>query len=305
MTIKAPERTAPSPLAGAAPPTIRWWRGARLGLAWGRRWRSAAAGGVIVVAFALLALLAPLVAPADPLAVAITARLEPPSWRHPFGTDDFGRDLFSRVLYGGRISLGVACVAVSLLAVVGGILGATAGFVGGNYDAILGRVLDVIFGFPTLLLALAIVAISGPSLTSAMIAIGLHGIPGFARITRAAVMVERESDYVLASRAAGAADGWILTRHVLPNAAGPMLVAVTLSFGYAILDEAALSFLGLGAQPPRPSWGGMLNDSQSFLTDAPWYSLFPGVVIFLTVIGFNLLGDGLRDALDPRLRRGR
>lgn len=278
----------------------RVWGWTRRGL----RWRSSVLGLAIVVAIAALAILAPVVAPYDPVKVDIRGRLEGPAVAHPFGTDEFGRDLLSRIVYGGRVSLLVACVAVSILAGVGGLLGLTAGFVGGGYDAVLGRVLDVIYGFPALLLALAIVAIGGPSLTSAMLAIGLHGIPGFARIARAAVLVERESDYVLASRAVGASPARILARHIFPNAVGPMLVAVTLSFGYAILDEAALSFLGLGAQPPRPSWGGMLNDSQSFLTEAPWYSLFPGAVIFLTVLGFNFLGDGLRDALDPRLRRG-
>ncbi len=268
------------------------------------RRKTLAVGLAIVLSVVILSLLSPVIAPADPAKIHIDQRLEGPAQGHLLGTDEFGRDILSRVLVGGRISLGVAAIAAIIIAGVGGVLGISSGYVGGMYDAIVGRVLDVIFGFPTLLLALAIVAIRGPSLTSAMLAISLNGIPGFARLARAVVMAERQRDYVEAARALGSPEWRIMARHILPNAVGPMLVTVTGILGYAILDEAALSFLGLGAQPPRASWGGMLNDSQGFLTEALWYSLVPGGIIFLTVLGFNFLGDGLRDALDPRLRKG-
>lgn len=266
-------------------------------------WKLPILGLAVIVIVTFLSIFAPAISPYEPNVMQIQDRFQGPSAAHPSGTDEFGRDLFTRVLYGGRISLMVAVVAVSIIATGGGFLGLTSGYLGGHFDTVVGRILDTLYGFPTILLALAIVAIRGPSLTSAMLAIGIHGIPGFARVTRASVMGERNSDYVLAAVCCGAHSGRIMRRHILPNVLGPMLVGITLALGFAILDEAALSFLGLGTQPPTPSWGAMLNDGRGYISESYWYSIGPGLVIFLMVLSINLLGDGIRDALDPRLRK--
>lgn len=261
-----------------------------------------AAGLVILVLVVLLAVLGRWIAPYGANDIDVVNALQPPSGAHLFGTDELGRDVFSRVVLSARISLTVGLVAVGIALVVGVALGLVAGFFGGWLDTIIMRSADVLFAFPILLLAMAIVAVLGPGLTTAMIAIGVVYTPIFARITRASTLAVREELYVKASQAVGASDGLILRRHVLPNIMGPITVQTSLSLAFAILSEAALSFLGLGVQPPEPSWGRMLYDAQAFIYDAWWMSVFPGLAIFLTVLAFNLVGDGMRDVLDPRQR---
>ncbi|MCJ8505865.1 ABC transporter permease [Kocuria flava] len=261
-----------------------------------------AAGLAVLVVVVLLAVLGRWIAPYGANDIDVVNALQPPSGAHLFGTDELGRDVFSRVVLSARISLTVGLVAVGLALVVGVGLGLVAGFFGGWLDTVVMRSADVLFAFPILLLAMAIVAVLGPGLGTAMIAIGVVYTPVFARITRASTLAVREELYVKASRAVGASDGLILRRHVLPNIMGPVTVQTSLSLAFAILSEAALSFLGLGVQPPEPSWGRMLYDAQAFIYDAWWMSVFPGLAIFLTVLAFNLVGDGMRDVLDPRQR---
>ncbi|MCD1146053.1 ABC transporter permease [Kocuria sp. LUK] len=261
-----------------------------------------AAGLAVLVVVVLLAVLGRWIAPYGANDIDVVNALQPPSGAHLFGTDELGRDVFSRVVLSARISLTVGLVAVGLALVVGVGLGLVAGFYGGWLDTVVMRGADVLFAFPILLLAMAIVAVLGPGLGTAMIAIGVVYTPVFARITRASTLAVREELYVKASRAVGASDGLILRRHVLPNIMGPVTVQTSLSLAFAILSEAALSFLGLGVQPPEPSWGRMLYDAQAFVYDAWWMSVFPGLAIFLTVLAFNLVGDGMRDVLDPRQR---
>ena len=259
-------------------------------------------GAGVVAAFLLVTAAAPLLAPYDPVAADFGDVLSPPSRSHPFGTDDIGRDILSRVLYGSRISLqaGVFTVVVALL--VGLPLGLLAGFLGGRVDNLIMRGIEVILSFPTLVLALGITAVLGPNLTHALFAIGIVFVPHFARLMRGQVLSVKENEYVIAARALGAADPRVMARHVLPNCLAPLLVQSSFSVSFAILAEAALSFLGLGTQPPTPSWGIMLAMGRGYLEQAPWLGAFPGLAIFVTVLGFNLLGDGLRDALDPRLK---
>jgi peptide/nickel transport system permease protein len=256
--------------------------------------------GVLVMVI-LLAIFAGQVAPFDP-AVQPAMRLTPPNGTYWFGTDEFGRDVFSRVVWGTRISLYVGVVSVAIATAIGVTLGLIAGFYGGWPDSILMRLIDVLFAFPTIVLAIAITGILGPSLTNATIAIGIVYAPVFARVTRGPVLATVNLEYVQAARTIGASDRRIVLRHVLPNVTAPLIVQTTLALSTAILAEAALSFLGLGTQPPDPSWGTMLGTGRKFLELSPWVAIFPGLAIVVTVLAFNLLGDGLRDILDPRLR---
>ena len=269
-----------------------------------RLWRSPSAvlGAVLTGLFLGAALMAPKVAPYDPAAPAIDSILQPPSATHPFGTDELGRDVLSRVLHGSRISLQVGVVAVGIAMVAGTALGLIAGFNGGVWDALIMRGTDVLLAFPGILLAIAIVATLGPSLINVMIAAGIGAVPVYTRIVRGSTLSVRQTEYVEAARAAGATTARLLGRHVLRNIAAPILVLATLGVGINILIAAGLSYVGLGAQPPTPEWGAMLSGARQYLRDAWWTAVFPGVAITVTVVGVNLLGDGLRDALDPRLR---
>ena len=259
-------------------------------------------GLVIMIVFLLTALLAPVLAPYDPIAQTLVDRRQPPSSQYLLGTDDLGRDMLSRIIFGTRKSLQVGVVSVSLAIAVGAILGALSGYLGGWFDTLFMRLMDIVLAFPALLLAIAIVTILGPGLLNMLYAIGIVSIPAYARIVRASVLTVKEQDYVLASRALGARPVRILFRQILPNCLTPLIVQGTLGIGTAILDAAGLSFLGLGAQPPTPEWGAMLGQGRYAVFSAPHIVLFPGIAIMLTVLGFNLLGDGLRDALDPKLR---
>ncbi len=265
--------------------------------------RLAAAGVVVLTLLILSALLADVVAPYSFTDDDLTRRLEPPSAAHWFGTDELGRDVFSRVLFGARVSLQVGAVAVGISLVLGTLIGLISGYRGGWTDIVLMRAMDVLFSFPVVLLAIAIVAVLSPSLTNTMIAIGVVFTPIFARVVRGSVLSVREEVFVRASRSLGASDWRIISRHILPNVAAPVIVQTSLSLAFAILTEAALSYLGIGVQPPRPAWGLMLLDAQGFIaTGAWWMSIFPGLAIFITVASLNLVGDGLRDALDPKQR---
>ncbi|UOY00299.1 ABC transporter permease [Blastococcus sp. PRF04-17] len=260
-----------------------------------------------VAAFVLLLIIVVAVfddtsAPQSGTAQDIPNRLEPPSSSHWFGTDDYGRDILSRVILGASVSLKVGFLSVGLALVVGTLIGLLAGFYGGWIDDVLMRFMDMLFAFPAVLLAIAILAIRGPGTTNTIIAIAVVYVPIFARVTRASVLGVREEVYVRASRSVGASDFRLLTRHVLPNAAPPIIVQTSVSLAFAVLAEAALSFLGLGTQPPNPSWGLMLAEGRGFIDLAWWLAFFPGMAIVITVLCFNLLGDGLRDVLDPRQR---
>ena len=257
-------------------------------------------GAAVLVLMVALALLAPWVAPYDPLATSWSLVRKAPSAAHWFGTDEVGRDLLSRVIWGGRSSLAAGVIAVSIAVGVGVPLGMLAGYLGGWFDAIVGRLTDAMLAVPFLILAIALAAFLGPSLGNAMIAIGITATPIFVRLARGQVMAARAEDWVEAARAVGNPPARILVRHILPNILPPVMVQATLAIAAAIIAEASLSFLGLGQQPPAPSWGSMLNSAQRFLSQAPWMAVFPGLAIFLTVLAFNLFGDGLRDALDPR-----
>ncbi len=256
-------------------------------------------GGGILLAFFLIALLAPHLEPYPPLKVNYAARLLPPSPAHWMGTDDLGRDILSRVIAGSRISIPVGLIAVGIA--VGG--GVPLGLIAGYYpalDAWLSRFIDVMLAFPSLLLAIGIVASLGAGLQNVMIAVGVFSIPGYVRVVRGSALAARESDYVISARAQGARDGAILFRHILPNIIGPVVVLVSFGLGGAVLAASALSFLGLGAQPPQPEWGALLNAGRDFMMTAPWVIQFPGLVITVFVLAANLLGDALRDALDVR-----
>jgi peptide/nickel transport system permease protein len=259
-------------------------------------------GLVLIVVLALIALLAPLIAPADPLKQVLSTRLKPPSAQHWFGTDQLGRDVLSRMIYGARISLLIGTVVVGLAASLGTIVGLVAGYAGGWLDEGLMRLTDVFLAFPALILAMAISGALGPSLTNAMIAIAIVSWPVYARLVRAQVLSLREREYVEAARSLGASSPRIVWQHILPNTLAPLLVQASFDMGGAILSAAGLSFIGFGAQPPTAEWGVMISDGRNYIVTQPWLSLFPGLAILLTVAAFNLIGDGLRDALDPRLR---
>ncbi len=270
--------------------------------------KSALVGFIIVVMLLLTALFAPYIAPYLPNNQDLAKRLIPPIWDakgvsgHILGTDDFGRDLFSRVIFGSRISLMVGTISVSVSLSFGLLMGIFAAYFGGKTDLVIMRVVDIMLSIPAILLAIVIVSILGPSLFSAMTAIGIVGIPVYARIVRASVMSEREKEYVVASRINGSSNLRLMFKVILPNCASPIIVQSTMGFASAVLEASGLSFLGLGAQPPTPEWGSMLSNSLEFITTAPWMIFYPGLAIFLTVLSFNLMGDGLMDVLDPKLK---
>ncbi len=263
---------------------------------------SSGAGALFVAMFIAVALAAPVVAPYDPAAQDIEHFESPPSRTHLFGTDPFGRDILSRVIWGGRISLLVGVVVVIIATAVGGTMGIVAGYAGGALDRLLNFVIEMLMAVPLLLLALAFIAVLGPGLTNVMVAIGVGSVPMFARVLRAETRGIRERDYVLAAEAVGASQARILLRYIVPNLASSLIVLVTTRIATAMLSEASLSFLGIGIRPPTPSWGVMVAEGRGYLELAPWIALIPGFVIMLTVLSFNLVGDGLRDALDVRLR---
>ena len=264
--------------------------------------KGAVAGLVVIVVFIALAVFAPLIVPYDPVATSWTLVRKPPSALHWFGTDDLGRDIFSRVIFGARASLVAGAISVGIALSIGVPFGLLAGYRGGFVDALISRITDAMLACPFLILAIALAAFLGPSLRNAMIAIGISATPVFIRLTRGQTISVKVEDYVEAARAIGNPPWRIALFHILPNILPALLVQATLSIAAAIIAEAALSFLGLGQQPPAPSWGSMLNSAQRFLTNAPWMALWPGFAIFLVVLSFNLIGDGLRDALDPRQR---
>ena len=259
------------------------------------------AGAGLVVGFILMAGLAPVLAPHDPEDL-VTTRLTAPQRAHPMGTDEFGRDILSRIIFGSRISLWVGVVAVGIGLGGGASVGLVSGYVGGRVDMLLMRVVDVMFSIPPIILAITLTGVLGPGLTNATVAIGLVYLPTFARVARGPVLAVVGREYIEAARAAGGGATRVLSRHVLPNVMAPLIVQTTLALSTAILAEATLSFLGLGIQPPEPSWGTMLGTGRKYMELAPWVAIFPGAAVMLLVLGFNLLGDGLRDVLDPRLR---
>ncbi|MFC3885347.1 nickel transporter permease [Bacillus songklensis] len=275
---------------------------------WKEAWRGfrknklALVGAFIALFFILLAVFAPVIAPQGINEQDLSRRLQPPSSEHWFGTDDFGRDILSRVIYGARISLWVGFFSVLGSVVVGTFLGIVAGYYGKWVDAIISRIFDIMLAFPSILLAIGVVAVLGPSLQNALIAIAIINIPNFGRLIRSKVLSVKQEEYIMAAKAIGMSDARILFSHILPNSMTPIIVQGTLAIAAAIIEAAALGFLGLGAQPPNPEWGKMLADSKQFLVQAPWTMIFPGLAIMLVVLGFNLMGDGLRDALDPRMK---
>jgi peptide/nickel transport system permease protein len=275
---------------------------------WLEAWRSfkknklAVIGTLIVLFFIVVAIFAPVIAPSGINDQMLSNRLQPPSSEHWFGTDDFGRDIFSRVIYGARISLWVGFFSVLGSVVVGSLLGIIAGYYGRWVDGFISRIFDIMLAFPSILLAIAIVAVLGPSLKNALIAIAIINIPTFGRLIRSRVLSVKEEEYIMAAKAIGMSHSRILFNHILPNSMAPIIVQSTLAIATAIIEAAALGFLGLGAEAPNPEWGKMLSDAKNFLIQAPWTMIFPGLAIMLTVLGFNLMGDGLRDALDPRMK---
>lgn len=261
-------------------------------------------GLMIIILLIVVAVFAPYLAPYHPIDDgSIIDRYQAPSAEHWLGTDQLGRDILSRIIYGARISIQIGVIAVGIAFVVGTLLGGIAGYIGRWVDNVIMRIIDIMMAFPSILLAIAMVAILGKSLTNAMIAVGIVGVPQFARIVRSTVLSIKEKEFVESARASGVKNARILFRHVLPNCTAPIIVQATLSVGTAILDAAGLSFLGLGAQGATPEWGVMLSDGRAALQTSPWVITFPGLAIFLVVLGFNLFGDGLRDALDPRLKQ--
>jgi peptide/nickel transport system permease protein len=264
--------------------------------------KMAFAGGFFITLILLFALFAPLIATHDPASVDSSSILAAPSREHIFGTDMLGRDIFSRIVYGSRISLSIGFIAVGIAVLVGVLLGSTAGYYGGPIDSSIMRFVDIMLCFPTLFLILAVIALLEPSIFNIMIVIGLTNWMGVARLVRAEVLTLKERDFIAASKVMGASDRWIIMKHLIPNAIGPIIVSATLGIGGAILVESALSFLGIGVQPPTPSWGNILMDGKSTLGVAWWLTIYPGIFILLTVLSYNLLGEGLRDILEPRLR---
>jgi peptide/nickel transport system permease protein len=260
-------------------------------------------GLIVVVATILVSLLAPFLAPHDPLKISISHRIQPPSRSHLFGTDQFGRDVYTRILYGAEISLKVGIYSVVLGAFVGILLGSMGGYLGGWLDYAIVLIMDTIISFPATLLAIGLMAVMGPNLNNIIFALAFIGIPRYGRVVRGVVLSIREKEYIEAARASGSGDLKTVLIHVLPNAMAPLIVVTTIGVANAVLIEAALSFLGLGVPPPAPSWGNILSDGRNYITQAPWLTIFPGLAISLIVLGFNTLGDGLRDVLDPKLKQ--
>ncbi|MDW0117804.1 ABC transporter permease [Sporosarcina thermotolerans] len=267
-----------------------------------RKSKSAVAGMIIIIFFILLALFGPLIAKEGINEQFAPDRFQPPSSEYWLGTDDFGRDILSRIIHGSRISLSVGFLSVIASVIVGSFLGIVAGYYGRWTDTIISRVFDIMLAFPSILLAIAIVSVLGPGLENALIAIAIINVPNFGRLIRSKVLSIKEDEYIMAAKAIGMKDARILYSHILPNSMAPVIVQGTLAVATAILEAAALGFLGLGAQAPQPEWGKMLADSKAYLQSAPWTMIFPGLSIMLTVLGFNLMGDGLRDALDPKMK---
>ena len=292
MTDATTSEIAPDPVLTAKPENRVWKKF--------RRHYSALLGGILVAFFVLIALAAPLLPIPDPAATDWGAVRKPPSWTHWMGTDEIGRDVMARMIWGAQASLLAGVVSVGIAVIAGVPLGLIAGYFGGWTDAVISRCTEALLAAPFLILAIALAAFLGPSLTNAMIAIGISATPIFIRLTRGQVINIKSEDYVDSARAIGLPTHRILSRYILPNVLPPILVQATLTIATAIIAEASLSFLGLGQQPPAPSWGSMLNTAKNFLNQAPWMAMWPGLSIFLVVLGFNLLGDGLRDALDPR-----
>lgn len=264
----------------------------------------AVTGAMIILALMIIAILAPYITPYDPVELDLENRLTSPDKNHLMGTDNLGRDVLSRIMCGARVSLGMASVVVVIVMLLGLAMGTTAGYFGGVIDGIIMRLVDILLAFPNIILALVIAGILGPSLTNVMIALAVVWWVGYARIIRGSVLSVKEKEYVEAARAMGCTDSYIAVRHILPNVLSPVIVLATLDMGHIILSIAALSFLGLGAQPPIPEWGTMLNEGRPFMETAPHLMIFPGLLIMTTVLAFNFLGDGLRDALDPRMKGG-
>jgi peptide/nickel transport system permease protein len=283
-----------------------------------RRWQDSPAGaalrrlrqsrvvmacGLYLLLIAFAAAFAPVIAPDDPIAMHTKDRFAAPSLHHLAGTDEFGRDLFSRLLYGARVSIEVGVISVSISLIFGAVLGLIAGYYGGVVDMVLSRIMDILFAFPAILLAIGLMAVLGSNVRNVMLAIGVVNVPIFMRVARASTLSVRETQFIEAARSAGSDDVRILRRHVLPNIAAPLIVQSTLAFAWAVIAEAGLSFLGLGTQPPNASWGIMLSKGREFMDKSPYAVMFTGAAIMLTVLSLNILGDGLRDALDPRLNQ--
>ncbi len=299
------ELSLPQSLTAAGGQTLAPGHRGQLGVVWRnlRRNHAALAGLAVILVEIVLSLSAQWIAPYDPLDQDVTAALKPPSAQHWLGTDDLGRDILSRILHGSQISLRVGLISVSIAGIVGVSLGIAAGFYGGWFDDIVMRLIDVLLAFPGILLALTIIAILGPGLINVMVAVGIGSIPSYTRVARGSTLSVRARDYVLSARVAGCGDTRIMSHYILPNVLPTVLVLATLGVAGAILTASGLSFLGLGAQPPTPEWGAMLTAGRTYLRQAWWFATFPGLAIMLTVLCINLLGDGLRDALDPKLRQ--
>ncbi|MCA9863127.1 MAG: ABC transporter permease [Thermomicrobiales bacterium] len=295
-----PQNPPPAPQLASAPRTSAGlWRDAANRL---RRDHAAVAGLVIILLLLIIAIVAPQITPYDPNDQSFRIKLKPPSAEHWLGTDEFGRDVLSRVLVGARVALYVGTIPVIVAMIIGVTLGLAAGYYGKGLDQVIMRVIDILLAFPWLLLAIGIMAVLGPGINNVVIAVAIVYIPAFARIVRGSVLSIKEKEYVEAARAMGQPNPQIIVRHVLANAWAPIIVLATLSIGQAIIYAAGLSFIGLGTQPPNADWGVMLSSGREYLRDAPWLGFFPGLAILITVLAFNLFGDGLRDALDPRMQ---
>jgi peptide/nickel transport system permease protein len=303
MTERAAATTTTAPASPVRrPPAVPYWFSSAV-LRQFKRSRAAVVGLVLTVTFLLVAILAPWIAPYDPIAFQLGQQLRPPSLANPLGTDELGRDILSRLLWGSRITLLITSGAVAVALIGGTVLGLLAGFRGGWTDTLVMRFMDVLLAMPGFLLAIAIIVALGAGTFNVILAVGIYSIPAFARVARGSTLSVREQDYVLAARALGTSDTGIMVKHVLPNISAPLLVQTTLRLATAILTASGLSFLGLGPQPPTPEWGAMLSTGRNYVTSSPQLATIPGLAILLVTIGFNLLGDGLRDALDPRLKQ--